>query len=302
MSAINTLIFSDLDGTLLDHYNYQWRAAQSTLEALKCAHIPVILNTSKTLAELNTIHSQLNLDTPFIIENGAAIYIPTQTFEKQPQDTIKVGRYWVKSFCLPHAYWTKLIDEHSVSFAQYFQRFSTMTDQALSELTGLSLAEARRAKQRQFGEPIHWIGDSATKQLFIDKLIQLGANVVQGGRFIHVGGHCDKGQALIWLTKQYKKQLNNPEIYTIALGDGENDSAMLESSDIAVQVRSPVHSFPTLRRQYNVTQTTLMGPQGWVEAIEQLLPKQFSATKNSTAELSNTKYSNTQLYSGVNHG
>ena len=87
MSAKQTLIFSDLDGTLLDHYSYQSTAAQPTLKQLHDAKIPVILNTSKTLAELNIIRAELELETPFIIENGAAIYIPINTFKTQPEDT-----------------------------------------------------------------------------------------------------------------------------------------------------------------------------------------------------------------------
>ncbi|MCI2282855.1 HAD hydrolase family protein [Colwellia sp. MSW7] len=47
MSKINNIIFSDLDGTLLDHYTYQSIAASETLQQLKQANIPVILNTKK---------------------------------------------------------------------------------------------------------------------------------------------------------------------------------------------------------------------------------------------------------------
>ena len=65
MSAKKALIFSDLDGTLLDHYSYQSTAAQPTLKQLHDANIPVILNTSKTLAELDIIRTELNLETPF---------------------------------------------------------------------------------------------------------------------------------------------------------------------------------------------------------------------------------------------
>jgi mannosyl-3-phosphoglycerate phosphatase len=271
-----------LDGTLLDHFTYQSTAAKQTLQQLKAADIPVILNTSKTFAELEIINHDLDLNAPFIVENGAATYIPVDSLKAQPADTIAIGNYWVKSFCLPRLYWLNLLSEHTNEFTKCYRGFSAISASTLGQITGLSLDEAKRAKQRQYGEPILWLGDEPTKARFIEHLIDLGANVVQGGRFIHVGGHCDKGQALIWLTEQYRENFNNPSIVTIALGDGENDVSMLEAADIAVQVRSPVHEFPVLYRQFNITRTQLYGPEGWTEAIKVLLANQLLSHSTNT--------------------
>lgn len=279
MNTVKHIIFSDLDGTLLDHYTYDTTPATKTLKQLEVANIPVILNTSKTFAELELIHQDLKLTSPFIVENGAAIYIPVGTFAQQPDGTELVGNYWVKSMCLPISHWLSILSEKTADFNGCFQGFSTLSASKISDLTGLTIEEAKRAKQREYGEPIKWLADAATKEAFMAHMIELGANVVQGGRFLHVSDFCDKGQALMWLTEQYqedyRKHFDNASVSTIALGDGENDTAMLEAADFAVQIKSPVHEFPTLHRQPMVTKTKLYGPEGWSEAIQGLLAKQL---------------------------
>ena len=47
------LVFTDLDGTLLDE-DYGWAAARPAVEALQAASIPIILNSSKTVWRWNS--------------------------------------------------------------------------------------------------------------------------------------------------------------------------------------------------------------------------------------------------------
>jgi len=42
------IIFTDLDGTLLNHKSYDYKAVLPLLERLKSLDIPVVLNSSKT--------------------------------------------------------------------------------------------------------------------------------------------------------------------------------------------------------------------------------------------------------------
>lgn len=266
-----TLVFTDLDGTLMDHYSYKTEDAEDTIVALKFHGIAIIPNTSKTLAEILLIRQQLHLTSPFIIENGAAVYIPVNYFKKQPAGTQLQGDFWVKPFCQDKAHWLSLLTEHAAQFSAGFEGFSQLTETQLAELTGLSIEQATMAKQRQYGEPLNWLGSKQVLAEFIIHMQKLGANILQGGRFVHVSGHADKGQAQRWLAKQYHE--NNPaeEIQTIALGDSDNDSAMLETATIAVQIRSPVHDFPQLKRQHDVYQSQQYGPAGWAECLQKIV-------------------------------
>ena len=277
------LVFTDLDGTLLDHYTYQTEAAEDMLARLKSEDIAIIPNSSKTFSEISLIREQLQLNDPFIIENGAAVYIPVDYFQDQPADTSIEGDYWVKSFCEPKTHWLSLLNNQGKAFNKHYQGFSDMTIDQLVELTGLSIEHAEMAKQRHYGEPLNWTGDQQSQDEFTEYMVELGANVLQGGRFLHLSGHTDKGQAQKWLAEQYQhlsvthsNKVQSTEnkltqVITIALGDGKNDIAMLEQATFAVQVRSPAHDFPKLSRTDNVYQSRQFGPAGWAECLQKIL-------------------------------
>ena len=76
---MRVIVFTDLDATLLDPDTYSWRAAKEALDALRQKQAPVILVSSKTFAEMEPLHRQLGLQSPFVIENGGAIVFGLDT-------------------------------------------------------------------------------------------------------------------------------------------------------------------------------------------------------------------------------
>ncbi|MFT6990021.1 MAG: mannosyl-3-phosphoglycerate phosphatase [Paraglaciecola sp.] len=267
----DVLVFSDLDGTLLDHHTYSFVAALPMLQKLHSNNIPVIPNTSKTFAELTELRQEIGLHGPFIVENGAAIYIPIGYFAAQPSDTKSNNGYWIKEFSKPREHWLSLIENVKKDSAGEFTHFSNMTNKEIMAVTGLSAKQARQAATRQYGEPILWLGSDKSKNEFVLSIEALGATPLQGGRFLHMSGACDKGQALVWLTRQFQIERGLQQCSSIALGDGQNDVAMLEVADIAVRILSPANAPPILTRQTNVYTSQAYGPEGWSQSLEQII-------------------------------
>ena len=104
------LIFSDLDGSLLDHYTYSFEPAKACLGMLETVNIPVVLVSSKTRKEIEALREVLGNTHPFIVEKGAAVFVPQAYFKRQPKDTRAVDEYWVKEFCEPRNHWLQLVN------------------------------------------------------------------------------------------------------------------------------------------------------------------------------------------------
>ena len=74
------IVFSDLDHTLLDGRDYSHAKAAPGLALLEAQDVPLVLCTSKTRPEVEFHRHRLNNRHPFVVENGGAVYIPTDYF------------------------------------------------------------------------------------------------------------------------------------------------------------------------------------------------------------------------------
>lgn len=264
------LVYTDLDGSLLDHVSYSFAAAKPALVQLQARGITVIPCTSKTFAEIVELQKLLSIKGPFIAENGAAVYLPITHFSHQPRDTQAQSGYWVKAFSRPKQHWVDIITAMKARFPGLFRLASEMTVDEFAKLTGLSITQSNHALQRNYGEPIDWLGSEKQKRMFVEALREQGATVLEGGRFLHLADQCDKGIAMAWLKDVYQST-SSELLKTVALGDSGNDIAMLERADYAVIIRSLNHEPPCVNKQDNVIVTRAIGPAGWREGVEHFI-------------------------------
>ena len=258
------LIVTDLDGSLLDHYTYSAAPAMPVLQELADQDVPVVLCSSKTRAEMKLLRQRLKLSTPYIVENGAAVFFPPSEKVNVPTDADCVEGDWCHRFGSARQHWLELLATLPSTWEGSWRGFSELTTHQIADLTGLSKDEAALAAAREFGEPVQWLGALSEQESWCAWLEARGARILRGGRFLHVAGPWDKGVALQWLRNVMAEE---EPLVTIALGDSHNDIAMLEAADYAVVIRSPVHPPPPLSEQQQVYVTRATGPLGWVEGI-----------------------------------
>ncbi|MEE1672712.1 HAD-IIB family hydrolase [Agarivorans aestuarii] len=271
-TASSLLVFTDLDGTLLDHDSYSFEAALPSLNQLKLLKVPVIFNTSKTFMEVLELQKKMALQQPFAIENGSAVCIPADSpIQHEQLSPINVGKqHWkIKTFGPSYP---DICQYLSVLRQQHHFRFQGFNDMNLSEVelnTGLAKYDAQLAKQRMASEPLLWNDSDAQLKVFTEKLAEHNLAVVKGGRFYHVKAKFDKADAMHWLNKVYKDHFQR-SFTNIALGDSDNDLSMLEQADIPVVIPRK-HSPALVINHPNSCQAPHPGPHGWHQSMQQIL-------------------------------
>lgn len=261
----NFLIFTDLDGTLLDHQDYSFSNAQTALDQIRNRSIPLILNSSKTESEIEFIRQQLNNQHPFIVENGSVVIIPRNYFadwpDKQTYHTFGTNRTQI----------LKILHDLRQRDGFVFRSFKDMTIHELSKMTGLSDTEACKAKDRHATEPLVWLDTSSKFEQFESLLNKEQLMLIKGGRFWHVQGQTDKAKAMRFLQDKYAEHHGRKYI-SIASGDSDNDMTMLESADIAIVVKGSNQKHIRLKNvPKHIIYTQQPGPIGWQEAMLTIL-------------------------------
>ena len=71
---MSIIFMTDLDGTLLGHDDFSCGAIREDLLGLIRQDIKLVLNSSKTKAEIDLFCESLGVRLPFICENGAAFF------------------------------------------------------------------------------------------------------------------------------------------------------------------------------------------------------------------------------------
>jgi mannosyl-3-phosphoglycerate phosphatase len=256
---------------LLDHDTYAFEDAQPVLALLRQKKIPVILCTSKTRVETEQVRAHMALETPFIVENGAAIFIPKDLDLGRQENMLKKETYLVKEFGTPYhilrQHWKKTKAENPFRM----KGFSDMTDEEIARHTGLSSEAAHLAAQREYSEPFLFFDGPKALSTLLANVKKTGLQVTKGGRFYHLIGKNDKGKAVRFLKGLYEQRAYPGTCQTIGLGDSANDIPMLENVDVPVIIKKKEGTWETAHSLSDVVYSKKPGPAGWAEEVSRLL-------------------------------
>lgn len=265
------LVFTDLDGTLLDE-RYDLKGAGNAMDALHeygCICIPA---SSKTHREMTELNKTRKFPSPYILENGAGLYWPSaaepELFGRQASEIYDL---------LDH-----IREEHKFKY----RSFRETSCEELQALTGLDKAGAIDAKQRAASVPLVWEDAPRTLEKFSEILGFIGLQVVHGGRFQTVlDATCTKAVAMQKILQHFHYETRQPPI--IACGDAPNDLEMLAAADVAVLFPSSDDEYLSFQHPH-LRYCEASGHEAWLETIQHVLGLSSDMT-NSPRSVSGTQ-------------
>ena len=262
------IVFTSLDHGLLNQNEKDYGLITPIIEKLTTQNIPLIPVTSKTRAEVEIIRQELGLSTPFIVENGSAIFISQSDRLWQTDDATLESEYYVKTFgCnyIEARAGLKIIQ--STLRINNLKGFGDFEDIELQSVAGLPKQQAKKAKTREFSEPFIPPKNISTNELAA-AANDLGFKIIFGDRFFYIlGNNVDQGTAIRWLIDNYISQ--NQALTTVCLGNSSQDLAMLEQVDIPVIIPTETGMDSSLANK-NWKTANAPNIQGWVEVITEI--------------------------------
>lgn len=261
---MTVVIFTDLDGTLLNSHDYRFDEAIPTLVLLKQQNIPIIPVTSKTRIEVTSLLRQLQLESPFIVENGSGVLIHPDDSRFELSETESWQGYQLKRFGGVYQEARSALAQLSQRLGVELQGFGDLTVADLTALTGLSPDAAGQAKTRDFSEPFVTPRDLSPEEIEA-AAAELGVRVVVGDRFSHlIGQQAGKGPAVRWLIEQYQ---HSGPLTTVGLGNSPNDLEMLQMVDRPIIIPNNKGRIHPGLSHLKAEIAPHAGAQGWAAAI-----------------------------------
>ena len=259
---LKTLIFTDLDGSLLDRDTFKFDEIKDYLKKLLSKGIFIIPNTSKTEKEILEFNNELGSNLPYISENGAAINGLDLLNSNLPKELIlsRDKNNLINIF-------KKSVPENLQNKCKWL---SEMNKKKQSLIFGLEDERLKMALDRKYTIPFIFEGNKNEKNKLFKIVKNKGLALQEGGRVINLTDKVNKAKALQVFVRFFKK--NNKEVKTIAVGDNYNDFDMLKTSDFPCLVFNDKFTLDEIPIK-NLIITNKPSPEGWADVIKMALAK-----------------------------
>ena len=256
------IIFTDLDGTLLNKDTFKFDEIQSYFRKLLLEGIKIIPNTSKTEAELSDFNKQYNLNLSFIAENGSSIHglnlinsnFPNKIIlSREKEELLKIFNLKIPE---------KIRDKCLL--------ISKLDKKRQEIIFGQKDAKLKDVLNRKYTLPFLFSGEKKEKNRLLKILSSNSLTLQEGGRVSNLCDNVNKVKSMNKVIRILKK--TKDKIKTIAVGDNYNDLDMLKNCDVRCLVFNDQFKLDQINID-NLIISNKPSPEGWADVIKMALVK-----------------------------
>jgi len=268
------LIFTALEGALVDPHTDSFAGAEEALAELDRRKIAFVLLTSRTREEIDPIRRKMGHNHPFVTENGGGIFFPDGYFSLRIPGSVRTARYLSVAQGRPYAEVCEALDEIAEECAVGVAGFHHMSLREIADNTGLRPKSAELARAREFDEPFYFTStDDDAMARFVETARARGFDTRRGRTFWHLSAKCDAARAVRSLTGLFR-EATHIKLRLVGIGGSEGDLPWLRAVDHAVLLpdsretaKPSEHPRENPGRTRSIVMGDAPGAAGWNKAI-----------------------------------
>ena len=263
------LIFSALDGALVDPRTGSSADVEEALAELDRRKIPLILLTRRTRAEIEPLRRKLGHNHPFITENGGGIFFPDGYLNVRIPGAVRNGRYLCIAQGRPYAEVCASLDDIAEECGVGVAGFHHMGPREIADNTGLRPRDAELVRSREFDEPFFFTSaDEPAIARFVEAAQQHGYNARRGETFWHFSSGCDPARAARTLTQLFR-EATRTKLRAVGIGSDAEDVIWLQAMDQAIMLPGGRANSEVSKANQtkNIIPGTAPRTAGWSEAV-----------------------------------
>ncbi len=243
MLAPRHLIFSALEGALVDPRTDSYAGAEDALSKLEERKIPgTYCSTARTREEIEHIRKDLGHNHPFITENGGGIFFPDGYFSLKIPGVVRTARYLSIAQGKPYAEVCEALDDIAEECSVGVAGFHHMSLREIADNLGLRPRDAELARAREFDEPFYFTSaDEKAIARFVETARAKGFDARRGPTFWHFSAQCDTARA-VRTTAQRNGEATHIKLSLVGIGASDLDLPWLRAADHPVLL--PIHDTP----------------------------------------------------------
>jgi mannosyl-3-phosphoglycerate phosphatase len=255
----DAILFSDVDGTLLDERDRL--AINAHFVAAFSPRVELVLTSSRTIPELLELQGRLGLMAPLIAENGALVALPPGWRGTRARATHRIAGVPLRVAALgtTAARLRPIVRRCAARLGiTPVEQRETLPDR------GRAIGRTHSVLLRQTVPRARWKEFQALLQ-------SRGLDATHSGRWLAVTKGADKAAGARYLLAMARR-LNAPFALAAAVGNAENDISLLAAAERPFVIRNPREghdpALAALPRAYLLQAT---GIAGWREALAHTL-------------------------------